>query len=81
MAAFAFARVPHYSSMAADRGLSAADIRGAADLARLPILEPEDVRRLGDDLLPEGTRKEDLIALETSGSSGSLAWCSSAWPL
>ena len=70
MAAFAFARVPHYCRMAAERGLSAADIRGAADLARLPILEPEDVRRLGDDLLPEGTRKEDLIALETSGSSG-----------
>ena len=54
-----------------DRGLRPADIAGIEDLAKLPLLSKDDVRRdLYFDLFSDTHRKGDMYRIATSGSTG-----------
>lgn len=66
---FAFRRVPWYQRAMRSRGLAPADFASAEDLARLPVIDPEDLRIPGD-FLPRGAILADLVPLSTSGSTG-----------
>ncbi len=66
----AYRDVPFYREAMRGRGLAPGDVRTAADLARLPILGPRDVKDRELDLIPRGRRPEELVDLKTSGSSG-----------
>lgn len=61
----AHADSPHYRRMMGERGVRPADIRGLADLPRLPILTREALREHGDALRFRGD-----IAVETTATGG-----------
>ncbi len=61
--------VPHYARTFAEAGVRVEQIQSPEDLARLPLLSKDDVRRHHDDLLARGV-KDPLYPLTTSGSSG-----------
>jgi len=62
-------RVPHYRDMFSDLGINPRDIRTAADLAQLPLLDKETVRADPDRFLPEQPQPK-LIAQTTGGTTG-----------
>jgi phenylacetate-CoA ligase len=66
---FAFDRVPWYGRAMRTRGLDPRDFESADDLARFPVIEPDDLR-VPEDFLPRGAVLSDLLALSTSGSTG-----------
>jgi phenylacetate-CoA ligase len=68
--AFAHRRVPYYRETMTRLGLTPADFRSAADLSRLPILEPEQIQRDPEYFLPDGRLGRGDLRLRTSGSSG-----------
>lgn len=51
-------------------GVRPDDVRGVADLARLPVLTKEDIRDNFDDLVSSTVRRRRLIPIQTSGSTG-----------
>ena len=60
--------VPYYRRLFADRGLSAEDIRSAADLTKLPTLDKPTIRAHAEELKnPSAVR---LRSFNTGGSSG-----------
>lgn len=61
----AHAASPHYRRMMEERGVSPADVRGLADLPKLPILTREILREHGDALRMRGD-----IAVETTATGG-----------
>lgn len=66
---FAYERVPRYARAMEARGLGPADFRTASDLARLPMIDPQDL--LDDEaFLPRGADLDELLPLTTSGSTG-----------
>jgi len=70
-------RVPHYGASFAAAGLSPDSVRSLADLGRFPILERDDLRRLGiAGLRVPGSRG---VRASTSGSTGQRV--SFLWPL
>lgn len=68
--AHAAATCPYYRDAWAAAGIDPAAIRTAADLARLPILAKDDIRRNGDALVSTRHRKQDLRRAKTGGSTG-----------
>lgn len=63
--------VPYYREMLERLNIDAGDIRGAADLRRLPLLTRDGVRRnLHFDLLSESHNKRQMLPMTTSGASG-----------
>ncbi len=68
----AVANVPYYRELFAARGLRPGDIRGPADLAKLPILEKQGLRSAADRLqaesLPRG--EQDFGYAGSSGTTG-----------
>ncbi|MEP7028050.1 MAG: phenylacetate--CoA ligase family protein [Candidatus Eisenbacteria bacterium] len=70
LVAWAHARVPYYREVFAERGLRPADIRGALDLPRLPLLTKEILRERADDLLAEGMPPSAREQVSTGGTSG-----------
>jgi len=52
------------------RGLTPADIRTADDLAKLPIVEKSSLQKDPEYFLSRAVRREDCLALRSSGSSG-----------
>lgn len=67
----AYETVPYYRGVMDERKLKPSDISTAADLAKLPVLHKEDVRRIGDGLLSSAYRKKGLRAGVTSATTGS----------
>ncbi|HUF88690.1 MAG TPA: AMP-binding protein [Gemmatimonadota bacterium] len=67
--AFAFERVAWYARAMRERGLEAGDVTTAADLARLPVIDPEALHQ-PRDFVPRGADLDDFVALTTSGSTG-----------
>lgn len=66
---FAYERVPWYGRAMRARGLVPDDFRTAADLARLPVVEHEDLSAEPEAFLPGDDRREGLLELKTSGST------------
>jgi phenylacetate-coenzyme A ligase PaaK-like adenylate-forming protein/glycosyltransferase involved in cell wall biosynthesis len=67
----AYRNVPYYRGRMQEQGLRPEDIRGQADLHKLPFLTKGDVRKhLYFDILSENHVKDDILKITTSGSTG-----------
>jgi phenylacetate-CoA ligase len=67
----AYVHVPYYRDVMHRDGLRPEDIETVGDLARLPLLGKEDVRRhLHFGLFADNHRKRDMHRVATSGSTG-----------
>jgi len=62
--------VPYYQSLFDKLGATADDFRELSDLARLPVLEKQQVRENPDQFLHRYSDKSQLIEDHTSGSTG-----------
>ncbi len=69
MVTWCAARVPHYRDLFAELDLQPGDIRSAADLEVLPILDKETVRRDPTRFLPTAPVPK-LVAQTTGGTTG-----------
>ena len=68
--------VPFWRARLAAARLRPDDIRGQADLHKLPLLEKDDVRRLLHlGMLQEGVSHADILRITTSGSTGEPMVC------
>ena len=67
---YAARTVPHYRELFARERIDPRDIRGADDLARLPLLDPDAVRREPARFLSESRRAHGAPVFLTSGSTG-----------
>jgi len=67
----AYANVPFYRERMQDLGLTPADIRGRADLPKLPLLSKDDVRRHRERLVADGVDRRRLLDGFTGGTTGS----------
>jgi phenylacetate-CoA ligase len=68
--AFAYAHVPHYREALDRLGLPAAAFRTAADLARLPLLERDELQRDPERFVARALPRDRLELLATDGSTG-----------
>lgn len=72
----AYRSVPYYRARMQEQKLRPEDIRGQADLHKLPFLTKDDVRRhLHFDMLQEGVSHADILKISTSGSTGEPFIC------
>jgi phenylacetate-CoA ligase len=70
-----YENVPYYRQVMDDRKLRPGDVQSIEDLAKLPILEKEDLRRNFDRLLSRTANRRSLRLAHTSGSTGSPLAC------
>lgn len=71
LVAHAYERVPFHRERFDRAGIQPADVRGLADLARLPVMEKADLLdRPIEEIVARGTRPSTLISTMTSGYSG-----------
>ncbi len=68
--AHAASTVPYYRELFAREGIDPRQIRGAADLASLPLLDPDVVRREPARFLSESRRAAGALGFLTSGTTG-----------
>jgi phenylacetate-CoA ligase len=66
----AWERVPYYRGLLERAGLRPEDVRGAVDLARVPISTKEDLRRAGLSRLSSGLDPGRCRSSTSSGSTG-----------
>ena len=67
----AYHNVPYYRQRMQDLRLDPQDIRGRADLHKLPLLDKDDLRRhMYAGLLADDANKHDMLRIATSGSTG-----------
>ncbi|HMU40008.1 MAG TPA: glycosyltransferase [Pseudomonadota bacterium] len=72
----AYRNVPYYRAKMQAVGLHPEDIRGQADLSKLPMLSKEDVRKhLYFDMMSETHDKSQILKISTSGSTGEPFVC------
>jgi phenylacetate-CoA ligase len=72
----AYRHVPYYRRRMREAGVSPEDIRGIHDLSRLPMLTKNDVRRnLYFDIMSDNHRKDQVLKVSTSGSTGEPFVC------
>ncbi len=72
----AYRNVPYYRERMRERGLTPQDIRGQADLYKLPYLTKQAVRdHLYFDILSEDHDKDQVLRVTTSGSTGEPFVC------
>ncbi|MCC6216959.1 MAG: glycosyltransferase [Polyangiaceae bacterium] len=72
----AYRSVPYYRERMRGAGLHPDDIRGQADLHKLPLLSKTDVREnLYFDILSEAHDKAEVLKITTSGSTGEPFVC------
>lgn len=67
--AHAYATVPFYRDALDERGIRPEEIRSAADLPRLPIVDAETVRRRADDFTSSRYPEDERLTYFTSGTS------------
>jgi hypothetical protein len=65
----AFERVPFYRETMQELGLSPQDVRTRDDLARLPLIGPDEVRSDVERFTSEGLRRDGWVRSYTSGTS------------
>ena len=66
----AYTRVPHYRDAMTTSGVKPPDVRSLDDLALLPYLTKDDLRRdLYFDLFADDYRADDVLKISTSGST------------
>ena len=70
MIAHAYEHTAFYRRRFDEAGLGPDDIRTVADLPKLPLLEKDDVRRMGREMLSDAYDPNQLAAHPTSGSTG-----------
>ena len=70
MVMHAYSTVPFYADAMKRLGLTPAAIRNADDLAKLPIVEKSFLQKDPEYFLSRAVRREDCLALRSSGSSG-----------
>jgi len=70
MAAYAYRYVPYYRETMDRLGLSPADFRSAADLAKLPVLETDAYHRDPERFLSTAQPAERYFRMQTGGSTG-----------
>jgi phenylacetate-CoA ligase len=68
---YAARTVPFYREAFVRLGLDPREIRTASDLARLPLVEKDDLRRDPEAFVSTSRTGRDAIPFETSGSTGS----------
>jgi phenylacetate-CoA ligase len=61
---------PFYARKFRDAGLAPGDIRGLDDIRKIPVTSKEEIQRYRDDMIAKGTRRSDLVADMTGGSTG-----------
>jgi phenylacetate-CoA ligase len=66
----AYANVPFYRERLQELGLTPRDIRGCADLPKLPILTKEDVRQHRERMVADGVSRRRLLTAYTGGTTG-----------
>jgi phenylacetate-CoA ligase len=66
----AYDTVPYYRDRMRELRLTPSDIRGRADLPKLPILTKENVRANYQRMVSNNARKRDLVLRHTSGTTG-----------
>jgi phenylacetate-CoA ligase len=72
----AYRNVPYYRARMQEKKLRPEDIRGQADLHKLPFLTKGDVRKhLYFDILSESSDKREMLKISTSGSTGEPFVC------
>jgi phenylacetate-CoA ligase len=72
----AYRHVPYYRRRMRDAGVSPDDVKGVEDLPRLPMLTKNDVRRnLYFDIISDNHRKDQMLKISTSGSTGEPFVC------
>jgi phenylacetate-CoA ligase len=74
MVAYAARAVPYYRDLLAREGIDAREVRGAADLDRLPVVDREVVRADPRQFLAETPAARSGLAFPTSGSTGAPMW-------
>lgn len=62
--------VPYYRDLFRGQDLDPGDIGSLADLARIPLLSKESVRTNQVGLLTEGARRDRMVCVHTSGTTG-----------
>ena len=72
---FAWRHVPYYGETMRRLGLSPSDIRTERDLAKLPILERDQLQRDPEYFVSTAQPIESLIAIRSSGTTGSPRAC------
>lgn len=65
----AYTNVPYYRRVWRENGISPADIRSLADVAKLPLLTKDQIREHGEELVAENYR-DRLLSFNTGGSTG-----------
>lgn len=69
--AHAYAKVPYYRRLFDEHGIAPRDIRGMADLGRIPVTTRQDLQRTTvSDQVAEGVDPSKLIVRRTTGSTG-----------
>ncbi len=66
----AYEHVPHYREFMRGAGLRPSDLRTAADLARLPLIERQDLQRDPERFVSRARPREHLIKLRSAGTGG-----------
>ncbi len=66
----AYDHVPFHRRRMQERGLTPDDVRGVADLPKLPFLEKADLRDAGDQMLSDAVPAKERLSALTSGSTG-----------
>lgn len=72
----AYRNVPYYRRIMQEAGLRPEDIRGQADLHKMPFLTKKDIREhLYFDIMSENHDKSEILRVTTSGSTGEPFVC------
>jgi phenylacetate-CoA ligase len=72
----AYRNVPYYRTKMAAAGIRPEDVRGRADLHKLPLLTKADIRaHLYFDIMSENHDKSEVLRVTTSGSTGEPFVC------
>jgi phenylacetate-coenzyme A ligase PaaK-like adenylate-forming protein/glycosyltransferase involved in cell wall biosynthesis len=72
----AYKHVPYYRDRMRAMGIGPEDVQGLDDLAKLPLLTKDDVRRhLYFDILSDNHKKSEVLKIATSGSTGEPFVC------
>lgn len=66
----AIRKVPFYKDLVKRSEIRIENIKGIADLEKLPIISKEEIREYPERFLAEDVGKKDLIVINTSGTSG-----------